>query len=72
MDMTKKPKAKKGKTIDELTREDNLSIEARRILQDLATEFIEGCFNGKLPSVTIWRIGVDPGTLFFRVPVDLA
>ncbi|TFK32404.1 timeless protein-domain-containing protein [Crucibulum laeve] len=45
MDMTKRQKSKKGNTVDELAREDNLSMEARVILQNLATEFIEACFN---------------------------
>ncbi|EAU83799.2 topoisomerase 1-associated factor 1 [Coprinopsis cinerea okayama7 len=45
LDIRKKGKAKKGNTIDELTREDNLSIEARVTLKQLATDFLEGCFN---------------------------
>jgi replication fork protection complex subunit Tof1/Swi1 len=48
MDMTKRQKTKKINKIDELTIEDNLSMEARVILQNLATEFVESCFNRKL------------------------
>ncbi|KAF8893088.1 timeless protein-domain-containing protein [Infundibulicybe gibba] len=45
MDLKKRQRAKKGNTLDELTRDDNLSVEARTILQDVATEFIKACFN---------------------------
>ncbi|KAF9495210.1 timeless-domain-containing protein [Pleurotus eryngii] len=45
MDMVKKQKFRKGKTVDALTREDNLSVEAKNILKNLAKNFIEGCFN---------------------------
>ncbi|KAF4603011.1 Topoisomerase 1-associated factor 1 [Pleurotus pulmonarius] len=45
MDMVKKQKFRKGKTVDALTREDNLSVEAKNILKSLAKDFIEGCFN---------------------------
>ena len=47
MDMTKRQKNKKVNKIDELTIEDNLSMEARVILQNLASEFVESCFNRK-------------------------
>jgi replication fork protection complex subunit Tof1/Swi1 len=45
MDLTKKSKSKKGNTVDEMARDDNLSLEARTILQGLAREFVESCFN---------------------------
>lgn len=45
LDISKKQKAKKGNTVDELAREDNLSIEARTILKQLASDFLDGCFN---------------------------
>ena len=48
MDMTKRQKSKKINKIDELTIEDNLSMEARVILQNLASEFVESCFNRRL------------------------
>ena len=48
MDMTKRQKSKKTNKIDELTVEDNFSMEARVILQNLATEFMESCFNRRL------------------------
>ncbi|KAI4520868.1 timeless-domain-containing protein [Schizophyllum commune Loenen D] len=44
LDMKKKAK-KKGMTVDELAREENLSVEARNILQKFAAEFVENCFN---------------------------
>ncbi|KII91841.1 hypothetical protein PLICRDRAFT_38697 [Plicaturopsis crispa FD-325 SS-3] len=45
MDLTKKAKSKKSARRDELGREDNLGLDARRILQGLAKEFIRSCFN---------------------------
>ncbi|THH29094.1 hypothetical protein EUX98_g5095 [Antrodiella citrinella] len=53
LDMTasKKSKAQKTKKIDELGREDNLSLEARITLQNVATKFIESCFNPLLQSL---------------------
>ncbi|KAF8064919.1 timeless protein-domain-containing protein [Lyophyllum atratum] len=45
MDMTKRTTAKRGTKLDEMTREDNLSVEARVVLQELAVEFLEACFN---------------------------
>ncbi|KAG5637662.1 hypothetical protein H0H81_003683 [Sphagnurus paluster] len=45
MDMTKRHTAKKGNKLDEMSRDDNLSVEARVVLQDLAIEFVEACFN---------------------------
>ena len=46
--MTKRQKSKKVNKVDELTIEDNLSMEARVILQNLASEFVESCFNRRL------------------------
>ena len=45
MARAKKHKAPKGKKVDELGREDNLTIDARVILQNFARSFIENCFN---------------------------
>lgn len=46
MDMTKKQKARgRNPKEDELMREDNLSVEAKVVLQGLAGEFLEACFN---------------------------
>lgn len=45
IDLLKRRKKQKGKKVDELGREDNLSVEAKLILQNLARAFIEGCFN---------------------------
>lgn len=45
MDITKRQTAKKGNKLDEMTREDNLSVDARNVLQNLAIEFLEACFN---------------------------
>lgn len=41
----KKARAQKVKKIDELGREDNLSLESRTVLQGLAKAFLESCFN---------------------------
>lgn len=43
----KKHRATKGKKVDELGRDDNLSLDARVILQNLARSFIESSFNRK-------------------------
>lgn len=52
MDIGKKQNAKRGTKVDELTREDNLSLEARVVLQTLAVEFVQACFNRE------WSLGV--------------
>jgi len=46
--MMKRQKTKKGTMLDELAREDSLSVEARLILQNLAMEFVGACFNRTL------------------------
>ncbi|KAG5641373.1 hypothetical protein DXG03_005379 [Asterophora parasitica] len=51
MDVTKRQTTKKGNKLDEMTRTDNLSIEARVILQNLAIEFVEACFNPYLSAL---------------------
>ncbi|KAG6889904.1 hypothetical protein C0992_003697 [Termitomyces sp. T32_za158] len=45
MDITKRQMTKKGNKVDEMAREDRLSVEARVVLQNLAVEFTEACFN---------------------------
>ncbi len=45
MDIKKRQSAHKSNTVDELSREDNLSLEARVVLQELAKEFLKACFN---------------------------
>jgi replication fork protection complex subunit Tof1/Swi1 len=45
MAASKKNKSAKGKKIDELTRDDNLNLEARIALKQLAESFIEAGFN---------------------------
>lgn len=47
LDLGKKQKGRKGLTVDGITREDNLSLEARKVLQQWAQDFLEGCFNCK-------------------------
>ncbi|KAH9903300.1 timeless-domain-containing protein [Cubamyces lactineus] len=47
----KKHRATKGKKVDELGRDDNLSLDARVILQNLARSFIESSFNPLLASL---------------------
>jgi replication fork protection complex subunit Tof1/Swi1 len=55
MDIKKRERPRKGNTVDELSREDNLSVDARKILQDLAKEFLEACFNCEFhPSFVRW------------------
>jgi replication fork protection complex subunit Tof1/Swi1 len=55
MDMVKQQKPRKGTTVDELTTEDNLSIEARTILQDLAKKLLEGAFNREC-GIGFWKL----------------
>jgi replication fork protection complex subunit Tof1/Swi1 len=45
MDTAKRQKVRKANKIDELAREDNLSMEAKVMLQTLAKEFLQSCFN---------------------------
>ncbi|GLB39613.1 putative timeless-domain-containing protein [Lyophyllum shimeji] len=46
MDIGKKHNpGKRGTKVDELAREDNLSLEARTVLKGLAVEFLQACFN---------------------------
>ncbi|KAI5994503.1 timeless protein-domain-containing protein [Pisolithus albus] len=51
LDIAKQHKWKKTNKVDELTREDNLSTEARMVLQGFAREFVESCFNPFLASL---------------------
>ncbi|EMD36798.1 hypothetical protein CERSUDRAFT_105876 [Gelatoporia subvermispora B] len=51
MSSAKRHAALKGKKVDELGREDNLSLDSRLILQNLARTFIEACFNPLLASL---------------------
>ena len=48
-DIEKKQRTKKGKTVDALAREDTLSLDSRRILQDLAKDFVKSCFSRRFP-----------------------
>ncbi|KAI0634374.1 timeless-domain-containing protein [Trametes polyzona] len=47
----KKHTSQRGKKTDELGRDDNLSLSARVVLQNLARAFIESCFNPLLASL---------------------
>ncbi|KAA1474618.1 timeless-domain-containing protein [Dentipellis sp. KUC8613] len=51
LDLLKRQKGQKGKKVDELGREDNLSTDARTVLQGVARGFIESCFNPFLASL---------------------
>lgn len=51
MDMKKRQRAKKVNKVDEFGVVDSLSLEARLTLQNLATEFIQSCFNRAFFSV---------------------
>lgn len=48
MDLTKRQTSKKVNKVDDLGILDNLSVEARGILQNLAIEFVESCYNREL------------------------
>lgn len=48
MDLTKRQRSKKVNKVDEFGTLDNLSLEARAILQNLAVEFVESCYNREL------------------------
>jgi len=48
-DVEKKSRSKKGKTIDALAREDTLSLDSRRVLQNLAKSFLKSCFSRTYP-----------------------
>lgn len=45
LDISKHQRARKAYKVDELTREDSLSLEARLVLQGFARSFLESCFN---------------------------
>ncbi|KAH9931521.1 timeless protein-domain-containing protein [Fomitopsis serialis] len=51
VDQLKKQRKQKSKKVDELAREDNLSVDAKLLLQNLARTFIEACFNSFLSSL---------------------
>ena len=53
MARAKKHKAPKKSKVDELGRNDNFSLDARVVLQNLARSFIEDCFNRELPHVAV-------------------
>lgn len=53
---SKRTKAQKGKKIDELGREDNLSIDAKSTLQGVARSFIETCFNRQSSTCRFGRL----------------
>lgn len=55
MDITKRQMTKKGNKVDEMGREDRLSVEARVVLQNLAVEFTEACFNRKFTSLQVFH-----------------
>ena len=57
LDITKHQKARKANKVDELTREDSLSFEARLVLQGFAREFVESCFNRAFGGFLSWLWG---------------
>ena len=63
MARAKKHKAPKGKKVDELGREDNLTIDARVILQNFARSFIENCFNRTSP-ITFLSVLFPPACMY--------
>ncbi|KAG7097306.1 hypothetical protein E1B28_004668 [Marasmius oreades] len=50
-DMSKRKIAKKSQTVDELSKEDHLTVEARFTLQTFATDFLDSCFNSFLSTL---------------------
>ncbi|KAK2463336.1 hypothetical protein APHAL10511_004647 [Amanita phalloides] len=59
LDLGKKRKGRKGLTVDELTRDDNLSLEARKALQHWAFDFLEECFNRKWHHISTCILGYN-------------
>ncbi|CCM05491.1 uncharacterized protein FIBRA_07712 [Fibroporia radiculosa] len=51
LDLVKRQRAQKSKKLDELGHDDNLSLDAKLALQNLARTFIESCFNPFLSSL---------------------
>jgi replication fork protection complex subunit Tof1/Swi1 len=45
LDIAKRSKARKSNKVDELTREDNLSVEAKIVLQGFVGELVDSTFN---------------------------
>jgi len=45
LDIAKRSKARKSNKVDELAREDNLSVEAKIVLQGFASELVQSTFN---------------------------
>lgn len=45
LDISKRSKARKSNKVDELAREDNLSVEAKVVLQGFARELVDSTFN---------------------------
>lgn len=62
LDITKQQRARKANKVDELTREDSLSFEARLVLQGFAKEFLESSFNRMLGDF-LSRCGSHTGPL---------
>jgi len=50
-DVEKKRRTKKGKTVDALAREDALSLDSRKALQELARNFVKSCFSRRSQSI---------------------
>ncbi|KAJ8588043.1 timeless-domain-containing protein [Rhizopogon salebrosus TDB-379] len=51
LDIAKRSKARKSNKVDELAREDNLSVEAKIVLQGFASELVDSTFNPFLRSL---------------------
>jgi replication fork protection complex subunit Tof1/Swi1 len=45
LDIAKQQRFRKTNKVDQLTREDNFSVEAKMVLQGFVREFVESCFN---------------------------
>ncbi|KIJ16511.1 hypothetical protein PAXINDRAFT_98952 [Paxillus involutus ATCC 200175] len=51
LDIAKQQRFRKTNKVDQLTREDNFSVEAKMVLQGFVREFVESCFNPFLSSL---------------------
>lgn len=63
MDFSKHQKARKANKVDELAREDSLSLEARLVLQGFAKEFVESCFNRVFGGLSYLGVILTPSRL---------
>lgn len=68
--MKKRQRAKKVIKVDEFGIGDSLSLEAKVVLQNLATEFVQSCFNRKTVFSTQTLIDFFSGSLLKSLPFE--